>query len=157
MNEKIQADETPASEIDAETEARARAIIEKGFEDAIEAFYASVRDDDLIGPVFTAVVHDWDGHKRTMVDFWSRATLGTQRYNGMPLPPHVRLKLGATHFERWLKLWDEACRATMPEPLADHVGALSANMSRHWSSALASIEEQASRIEQAGETAAGRE
>jgi hemoglobin len=153
MNEKINPDQTPEAGVDPETEARARAIIEKGFEDAIEAFYAAVREDDVIGPVFLSVVHDWDGHKRTMVDFWSRAVLGTQRYNGMPLPPHVKLKLGEAHFDRWLKLWGEACRATMPEPLADHVGALSANMSRHWTSALHSIEAQVARLEQAGNKA----
>lgn len=153
MNEKNPPDVTPETETDAETEARASAIIEKGFEDAIDAFYAAVRQDDLIGPVFLRVVHDWDSHKRTMVDFWSRAVLGTQRYNGMPLPPHVKLRLDPSHFERWLKLWDKACRATMPEPLADHMGALSANMSRHWTSALSSIEEQAARLEQAQEKA----
>ena len=135
-------------EIDDETEARARAIIEKAFQDAIDSFYARVREDDLIGPVFIARVHDWISHKQTIVDFWSRAVLGTQRYNGMPLPPHVKLRLNQAHFDRWLKLWKEACVETMPEPLADHVGALSGNMANHWSSALAGIEEQAIRLEQ---------
>jgi hemoglobin len=139
--------ETETSAIDPETEARARAIIEKGFEDAITLFYDKVRDDDVIGPVFSAVVHDWDAHQRTMVDFWSRAVLGTERYKGMPLPPHVRLRLNESHFERWLKLWKEACEASMSEPLADHVGRISANMSRHWSQALAAVERQAQQLE----------
>lgn len=138
-----------SQEIDPELEARARAIIEKGFEDGIERFYEKVRGDDLIGPVFARVVHDWAAHKQTMVDFWSRAVLGTQRYGGMPLPPHVRLGLTAAHFERWLALWKEACRETMPEPLADHVSAIATNMSNHWSKALEAIEAQATKLEAA--------
>ncbi len=148
MTDKHNPPDTPQDEVDAETEARARAIIEKAFEDAIESFYAKVRTDDLIGPVFIAHVHDWTSHQQTMVDFWSRAVLGTQRYNGMPLPPHVKLRLDQSHFDRWLKVWNEACVETMPEPLAEHVGALSTNMANHWSSALATIEEQAIRLEQ---------
>lgn len=139
--------ETTDAGIDAETEARARAIIEKAFEDGIDRFYAKVRLDDLIGPVFLGAVHDWTAHKQVMVDFWSRAVLGTQRYGGMPLPPHVKLRLDPSHFDRWLKLWKEACDETMPEPLAQHVYAISMNMSRHWSVALTAIEEQAARLE----------
>ncbi|MBM3608681.1 MAG: group III truncated hemoglobin [Alphaproteobacteria bacterium] len=125
-----------------EEEAQARAIIEKGFEDAIDHFYAAVREDDLIGPVFHAAVHDWDGHKRTMVDFWSRVVLGTERYNGMPLPPHVKLDLNDDHFTRWLDVWSKACNANMPEPLAEHVIARSRNMASHWSAALKSVAQQ---------------
>lgn len=144
MNESI---ETTGTEIDAETEARARAIIEQAFQDGIDRFYAKVRQDDLIGPVFLGAVHDWAGHKQTMVDFWSRAVLGTQRYGGMPLPPHVKLRLTPSHFDRWLKLWKEACDETMPEPLAEHVHGISVNMSRHWSGALTAIEEQAAKLD----------
>lgn len=137
----------PEPKYTPEEEARARAIIEKAFEDGIDAFYAKVQKDDVIGPVFMRVVHDWTGHKRTMVDFWSRAILGTERYNGLPLPPHVALKLDQSHFDRWLKLWKEACEETMPEPLAAHVGVISANMSRHWAHALKSVEEQIAALE----------
>jgi truncated hemoglobin YjbI len=65
----------------------------------------------------------------------------------MPLPPHVKLRLDQSHFDRWLKLWKEACDETMPEPLAEHVSALSTNMSRHWSGALAAIEQQVAGLE----------
>lgn len=141
--------QTPAGEpkYTAEEEAQARAIIEKGFEDGIDAFYAKVQQDDVIGPVFLRVVHDWPSHKRTMVDFWSRVVLGTERYTGLPLPPHVQLKLDQTHFDRWLKLWKEACEETMPEPLAAHVLKISTNMSNHWVHALKSVAEQIAAME----------
>lgn len=155
MNETEAQPAAAEREIDAETEARARAIIEKAFEAAIDSFYAKVRHDDVIGPVFLAALHDWESHKRTMVDFWSRAVLGTERYKGMPLPPHVRLRLGQPHFDSWLKLWKEACEETMPEPLADHVGRISTNMSRHWSHALSAIEQQALKLEEHQQTPGG--
>ena len=141
-NDQTQPGRTPTPE----EEAQARAIIEKGFEDAIDHFYAAVRQDDVIGPVFTAAVHDWDGHKQTMVDFWSRVVLGTERYNGMPLPPHVKLDLKDEHFERWLQLWNAACHDTMPEPLAEHVMARSRNMASHWSAALKAVAEQHAKL-----------
>lgn len=141
-NDQIQPERAPTPQ----EEAQARAIIEKGFEDAIDHFYAAVRQDDVIGPVFIATVHDWDDHKRTMVNFWSRVVLGTERYNGMPLPPHVKLDLNEDHFERWLKLWNAACYDTMPEPLAEHVMARSRNMASHWTSALKAVAQQHAKL-----------
>lgn len=129
--------ETPDPE-----EQRARAIIEQALADAIDHFYAAVREDDVIGPVFAAAVHDWAAHKQTMVDFWSRMVLGTERYAGMPLPPHIALDLNDAHFIRWLELWGAACNACMPEPLAEHVIQRSRNMASHWSQALASVARQ---------------
>ncbi len=133
-------------EITQAQEIEARGIIEKGFADAIDHFYAAVRQDDVIGPIFAAVVHDWDSHKQTMVDFWSRVVLGTERYNGMPLPPHVKLDLTDDHFTRWLELWSAACNACMPEPLAEHVIERSSNMSSHWSAALKSVAQQRAKL-----------
>lgn len=138
----ISAGHDPANETPEERELRARAIIEQALAQSIDHFYAAVRADDVIGPVFLAVVHDWSAHKQTMVDFWSRVVLGTERYNGMPLPPHVALDLTNAHFTRWLELWGAACNACMPEPLAEHVMARSRNMASHWSAALASLARQ---------------
>lgn len=125
-----------------EEEARARAIIETALEDGVARFYEIVRDDDLIGHIFSRTVHDLAGHKRTMVDFWSRMVLGTDRYNGMPLPPHVGLDLTRAHFVRWLDVWREAAFATMPEPLAELVVARATGMSAHWIEALDAVRAQ---------------
>ncbi|MGE3645664.1 MAG: group III truncated hemoglobin [Beijerinckiaceae bacterium] len=132
--------------VSIEDEIRARAIIEKALEDGVARFYEIVRDDALIGPIFLGSVHDFPAHMKTMVDFWSRMTLGTERYAGMPLPPHVKLDLTPEHFERWLAVWKEAAFATMPEPLAELVTQRAANMSAHWIAALQSVREQQEKL-----------
>ena len=44
----------------------------------VHAFYADVRKDDLLGPVFDKALHgQWDAHLHRLVDFWSTVLLGT--------------------------------------------------------------------------------
>ncbi|MFC6049529.1 group III truncated hemoglobin, partial [Methylobacterium hispanicum] len=52
----------------------------------LDAFYARVRQDPLIGPVFAAAVPDaaWPRHMATIRDFWSSVLLKTGRYKGNP-------------------------------------------------------------------------
>lgn len=72
----------------------------------VHAFYARVRQDPLLGPVFEAHVHDWDGHLQTLVGFWSWLVLRQGGFSGAPMPRHARLPdLSWAHFERWLALW----------------------------------------------------
>lgn len=140
------AEAAAAHGVTVEQEIEARAIIEKALEDGVARFYDIVREDDLIGPIFIEAVHDFPGHMKTMVDFWSRMTLGTERYAGMPLPPHVKLDLKPEHFERWLAIWKQAADETMPAPLADLVTQRAASMSVHWMTALQSVAEQQARF-----------
>src|SRR5690606_12563079 len=37
----------------------------------VHAFYARVRQDAALGPIFDAKVDDWDQHLAKLVDFWS--------------------------------------------------------------------------------------
>ncbi len=120
-------------------EVKARQIIENSLEPALRCFYARVKTDDLIGPVFARTVHDWDAHIQIMVDYWSRALLGSERYQGQPFAPHVPLKIGQAHFDRWLVLWSEAAHETMPYGLAEHVSKMAGNMSHCWGRALESM------------------
>src|SRR5215217_4621172 len=75
----------------------------------VEAFYAKVRDDALIGPVFNGAIHDWPAHLETLKAFWSSVMLTSGRYKGRPLPAHAKHAdaIGPASFERWLKLWAE--------------------------------------------------
>lgn len=139
-----------ASGVTEEQERQARAVIEKGLGDGVARFYEIVGGDDLIGPIFGGAVHDFDAHKQTMVDFWSRVVLGTERYNGMPLPPHVQLGLTVPHFERWLDIWRQASFATMPEPLAQLVVQKAGNMAQHWITALESVAAQQAKLRDNG-------
>lgn len=72
----------------------------------VHSFYAAVRSDPLLGPVFAAHVMNWDTHLPKMVDFWSSALRGTARYRGMPMPAHTALPgLSVELFQHWLQLF----------------------------------------------------
>jgi len=78
----------------------------------VHGFYARVRKDGVLGPIFDAHVHDWDTHLAKMVDFWSSALRGTARFRGTPMPKHVALPgLSAELFGRWLALFGETTSA----------------------------------------------
>ena len=74
----------------------------------VHAFYAKVRGDAVLGPIFESHVADWDRHLGKLVDFWSSALRGTARYRGSPMPRHAALPgLTTSHFHRWLALFRE--------------------------------------------------
>ena len=54
-------------------------IEEADLERVIPAFYARVRQDPLIGPVFDAAIDDWDHHLGKLVAFWSSVMRSTGR------------------------------------------------------------------------------
>ena len=87
----------------------------------VRRFYARVRDDDLIGPIFAARVTDWEPHLERMTAFWSSVALMTGRYHGQPMRAHAGLPVDWPHFERWLALFAETARETCPPAGAAHV------------------------------------
>tara|TARA_R110002051_G_scaffold34046_1_gene75762 strand:+ start:2913 stop:3359 length:447 start_codon:yes stop_codon:yes gene_type:complete len=87
----------------------------------VDTFYARVREDDLLGPVFlTTLGENWDPHLAKLKDFWSAIALGTRRYDGRPMPAHLRLSdtITEAHFRRWLGLFRETVDELMPNPAA---------------------------------------
>lgn len=91
-------------------------IAEADLEALVPAFYARVRQDDLIGPVFNNAIHDWDYHLVQLVAFWSSVMRSTGRYKGSPMAAHLRHKAVITPqmFDRWLALWDEVTAQLLP-------------------------------------------
>jgi hemoglobin len=78
----------------------------------VERFYADVRKDPLLTPIFEASVADWAAHNQLMCDFWSSLMNGTGRYHGRPLEVHSRLGIiSDQHFDRWLSLFTAVCEA----------------------------------------------
>ena len=74
----------------------------------VHEFYARVREDGQLGPIFEAHVDDWDHHLARLVDFWSSVLLRTGRFKGAPMPKHAALPgLSAALFGRWLELFRE--------------------------------------------------
>jgi hemoglobin len=86
----------------------------------VHSFYATVRADPLLGPIFNSKVEDWDVHLAKLCDFWSNVVLKTGRYDGNPMRAHVGLPIEDTHFLRWLDLFRAAARRECPPEAAEH-------------------------------------
>jgi hemoglobin len=85
----------------------------------VHAFYARVRKDRLLGPVFNAAIDDWDAHLDKLCAFWSSVTLMTGRYKGTPMQAHAALPdIAGHHFQQWLALFADTARACCPPEAA---------------------------------------
>jgi hemoglobin len=94
-------------------------VTEPMIHDLVHAFYARVRGDDLLGPVFAAVVADWDAHLNKMCAFWSSVTLLTGSYKGTPMQAHAGLpQITPAHFQQWLALFRETAAQICPPDAA---------------------------------------
>jgi len=76
----------------------------------VRAFYGRALTDPIIGWLFTDVAKlDLEAHVPQITSFWETILLGAQTYSGGAFRPHVELhmkaRLRAGHFERWLALW----------------------------------------------------
>jgi hemoglobin len=85
----------------------------------VDRFYAKVRNDPELGPIFDRAIADWNPHLATMRDFWSSIMLTSGRYHGNPVAAHRKLE-GITPrlFERWLALFAETCGELFDDSLA---------------------------------------
>jgi hemoglobin len=88
-------------------------ITEPEISTLVDAFYAKVRRDPDIGPIFTAIIDDWPHHLALLKDFWSTVLLTTGRYKGDPMMKHLQLSLDPEHFSRWLALFEETANETL--------------------------------------------
>ncbi len=84
-------------------------VSEDGIRRLVDAFYARVRQDAELAPVFArAIPGDWGPHLDKMYAFWSSVMLTTGRYKGNPLAKHFALPgMQPALFERWLALFNE--------------------------------------------------
>lgn len=91
-------------------DAVALGVDEVMIERLVRRFYARVRLDPQLGPVFEARIKDWEPHLERMCAFWSSVMLRTGRYHGQPMPVHARLPVDARHFDCWLELFEGCAR-----------------------------------------------
>lgn len=95
-------------------------VTEPMIQTLVHTFYARVRRDNLLGPIFNAEVKDWSEHLDRLCAFWSSVTLMTGRYKGKPVPAHAKLPgISTGHFSRWLALFAETAREICPPAAAD--------------------------------------
>ncbi len=89
-------------------------ITEAEIANLVDTFYARVRKDNEIGPIFNSAVHNWDAHLSLLKDFWSTVMLGSGRYKGNPMLAHFQLPIEEKHFVRWLSLFDRTAAEVLP-------------------------------------------
>jgi len=136
MDQHSEETETARREADARIEHRRQLSpgAPLGVDDAliasvVHAFYDRIRHDALLGPVFArAIPGDWGPHLAKMVDFWSSVLLATGRYDGRPMPAHIKLDraeraahqdaIDAAHFQHWLLLFEATVTELCPAPVA---------------------------------------
>lgn len=94
---------------------------EDGLKTLVDAFYARVRADAALGPIFNDAVDNWPVHLDKLAAFWSSVMLTSGRYKGQPVPAHMKHlgRITPALFEHWLGLWAETTDALMaPEAAA---------------------------------------
>lgn len=96
-------------------------IDDQGLPSLVQEFYARVRRDPELGPVFGDAVGDWPEHLEKLTAFWSSVMTGSGRYKGQPVPAHMRhrSRISPELFMRWLELW----RQTTDELMAPRAAA----------------------------------
>ncbi|GGL82206.1 preprotein translocase subunit TatC [Pseudooceanicola nanhaiensis] len=89
--------------------------------DLVHAFYAKVRMDPDLGPIFADRISNWGPHLDRMTAFWSSVALMTGKYHGAPVQKHVGLPVIWAHFDRWLDLFRETAGEVCSPAGAKHV------------------------------------
>ncbi|HYE54196.1 MAG TPA: group III truncated hemoglobin [Chitinophagaceae bacterium] len=90
----------------------------------IDDFYARVRRDELLAPVFRQRIptdEDWPHHLQVIHNFWNSVLFAVPAYKGNPFPKHVGLGIESRHFDRWIALFHQTIDDHFSGPKADEV------------------------------------
>lgn len=104
----------------------------------VDAFYARVRADEELGPIFNDAIDDWPEHLDKLAAFWSSVMLTTGRYKGQPVPAHAKhvSRITPALFERWLALWARTTDELMEPQIAAGLQAKAARIAESLQLAL---------------------
>mgnify|MGYP006081151567 CR=1 FL=1 len=78
---------------------------ERQLPDLLDRFYARVRTDSLLGPLFNDAVHDWPHHLERLRDFWSSVSQvegRQQRLGEISLAEPLAAGVKCTQSPNWL-------------------------------------------------------
>ncbi|MBW8684531.1 group III truncated hemoglobin [Chitinophaga rhizophila] len=97
----------------------------------VHTFYAKVKDDTLLGPVFEkAIAGNWGPHLDIMCNFWSTMLLYSGRYKGDTMSKHMSLPIDPRHFSQWLTLFLGTVDTLFQGEVADNAKARAGNIAR---------------------------
>jgi hemoglobin len=97
-------------------------VTESTIKAQVDAFYARVRRDAILGPIFADAIADkaWPAHLEKMYAFWSSVMLTSGRYKGDPVSTHRKVTaIEPPMFGNWLDLFEAtASELFVPEVAA---------------------------------------
>jgi hemoglobin len=88
----------------------------------VDGFYARVRRDPTLGPVFEVAITEvaWPTHLEKMYAFWSSVMLTSGRYKGSPVSTHREVAgLMPPMFGNWLDLFEATAAELFVPEIAD--------------------------------------
>lgn len=106
----------------------------------VHEFYARVRDDEVLGPIFDSRIENWPHHLGRMVGFWKAVLRGEPTFKpsdrGSPPRLHQQIpRLTHEHFDRWLERFGDVAAGIFPPSAAVEVVAaaqrIAVALSRH--------------------------
>lgn len=77
----------------------------------VDTFYAKVRKDELLGPIFNKHIKDWPSHLERLTDFWETNLFFVRKFKGNPMLKHrlvdasENYSINELHFGVWLNHW----------------------------------------------------
>lgn len=92
----------------------------EGVSRLVKWFYARVRFEPDLEPIFNANVPKWSEHLELLIDFWCSQAGGPPTYRG-GLGKHARLDLKPEHFATWLRVWEQNCGNLLQKREADEM------------------------------------
>ena len=86
-------------------------------------FYAAVRANERLGPIFHAHVGtsdaEWTPHLTKIGNFWANVMLRERAYHGNPMQAHLCIpEIRTEDFDIWLGLFDRAAQDVLPSEKA---------------------------------------
>lgn len=97
----------------------------------VNAFYGKVREDELLGPIFNAIIQNqWLEHLEKMYRFWGTILLNQKSYRGNPFMPHAKLLIDDRHFKLWLTYFHATLDEFFEGEVADEAKWRSNNMAQ---------------------------
>ncbi|MBC7138014.1 MAG: group III truncated hemoglobin [Defluviimonas sp.] len=110
----------------------------------VAAFYAAIRQDAQLGPIFAAHVTDWPAHEAKVAAFWRNAILLDGGYAGSPMRAHIRAgDVKPAHFPDWLAIFDATLQRELPAETAAAWSALAHRIGQGLRFGLAEMETRA--------------
>src|SRR5690606_1295490 len=81
----------------------------------VDRFYAKIRADELLGPIFNERIADWGEHLGRMKRFWRSVLHNSGEFSGNPMIKHIVIPgLEERHFAHWLGLFYATLRELQP-------------------------------------------